>query len=532
MTPSVEAAPEQHLPPRALWGGRASAPCFLESFRTIVREHPDVVAVVDEDLELTYAQLDSWIGRIAALLVDQGITAGRRVAFAGSRGAPAVAAMLAVVSLGATYVPLDSEYPARRLAHMVADSGVTVLLHAGDPPDFDTAARLVPVPPWWRSAPAAPADRVLAQCRTELPVYIIYTSGSTGLPKGVAVPHSSCDNMVEWQRTHSVRPDLRTAQYAPLNFDVCFQEILGTLCGGGTLVVVPERLRRDPISLLDWLVVNRIERLFLPCVALHMLTVAATAVHSLAGLVLAEINAAGEQLVCTPAIRDFFALLPGCRLNNHYGQSESAMVTVHTLTGPSREWPALAPIGRPLPGCEVLIDPPDLEEPDVGELLVAGAPLSAGYLNQPQLSAERYVTVDSTPQGHTRAFRTGDLVRVDGDVLRYLSRVDHEVKIRGVRVNPVEVDACLLAYPGIVEAVCVAVEMSEGSRQLRAAVTMEPGLPALDTAAVRRALAERLPAQSLPQSVTVLSHLPRTPSGKIDRVAVTELLTRPAEAQR
>lgn len=511
-------------PAQSLWGGPACPPCFLDSYLTISKARSDQPAVVDGEVRLTYAELTNWVAAVAARLTDRGVGPGDRVAFHGSRGAAAVAAMLATWSVGATYVPLDTEYPAKRLRHMLSDSGVAVLLHSAEAPNFATTALMVGVSGPEDDQPRPGTHPAVAACRNEAAVYTIYTSGSTGLPKGVDVSHNSCDNMVEWQRTHSVRPDLTTAQFAPLNFDVCFQEILGTLCGGGTLVIVPERLRRDPLALLRWLGENRVERLFLPCVALHMLTVAASSVDSLDDLCLKEINTAGEQLVCTPAIREFFERLARCRLNNHYGQSESAMVTVHTLHGPSREWPALPPIGRPLPGCEVVIDPSDPDVPELGELLVAGLPLSTGYLNQPRLSAERYVEIGRTAQGHTRAFRTGDLVRVEDGLLHYLSRIDHEVKIRGVRVNPAEVDACLLDFPGVVEAVCVAVDVTEGSRRLLAAVTVNLEQGDFDTGALMETLAASLPPQALPQAVSVVAEFPRTPSGKIDREAVTALL--------
>ncbi|MEE1745568.1 MULTISPECIES: AMP-binding protein [unclassified Streptomyces] len=513
-----------------LWGGDAETRCLLDRLAETARTRPDGIAVRDGEHELTYGLLFTWAARIRELLAGHGVRPGDRVAVTGPRGAAVVAAMLATVGAGATYVPLDAAYPVRRLEHMAADSAARLLLFSGDAPAFDIGTRAVRIPGAPDRADARAAAAPTRQpCGPDVPVYVIYTSGSTGLPKGVALPHRCVDNMAAWQWRHSVRPDLRTAQFAPLNFDVWFQEVLGTLCGGGTLVVMPESLRRDPIALLDWLADHRVERLFLPYVALHMLAVAAEAVESLGRLALVEVNTAGEQLVCTRAVRELFRRLPGCRLNNHYGQSESAMVTVHTLTGPSDSWPALPPIGGPLPGCELLVDPADPADPSVGELLVAGAPLAVGYLNQPALNAERYLTLDEpTPRGHRRAFRTGDLVHVEGDTVRLLSRIDHEVKIRGVRVNPLEVDACLLEQPGVVEAVTVAVDIAQGSRQLRAAVTSDAGPDGFDGARVLKALTGLLPEQFVPVSITVVPELPRTPSGKADRDAVAAALAPPA----
>ncbi|MBV9022863.1 MAG: AMP-binding protein [Streptomycetaceae bacterium] len=515
----------------SLWGGDTQPPCFLESLTRVAARRGGQIAIVDERREVTYDGLLAWSGHIAALLRDKGVGAGDRVAVTGERGTDVVAAVLAAMRLTAACVPLDAAYPERRLAHMLTDSRPKVLLHSGALPAIGTGTPALEIPPpqsgtWEVSSTALPPT----VCVPDRPVYVIYTSGSTGRPKGVALPHSCVDNMAEWQRTHSRRGDLRTAQFAPMNFDVWFQEVLGTLAGGGTLVTVPERLRFDPFGLLDWLRRQRIERLFLPCLALHMLAVAAGAEASLEGLALAEINTAGEQLVCSGPVRALFARLKDCVLNNHYGQSESAMVTVHTLQGPVTDWPTHPPIGRPLPGCELLIAPLDGDEPhgsapsDVGELLVAGLPMSREYLNQPDLSAARYVTIERTTHGHTHAFRTGDLVRHEDGVLRFLGRLDHDVKIRGTRINLLEVEACLLDQPTVGEAVCVAPDRAEGGRTLHAAVTAAPGRPEPEPSTLLRSLSELLPAVSLPLTITVLPTLPRTANGKTDRAAVVQLI--------
>jgi amino acid adenylation domain-containing protein len=517
----------------SLWGGDAAPRCLFDALPATVADRPDAVAVVDGEREVTYAQLLGWARHIAALLAERGVTEEAPVAVTGPRSAEVVAAMLGITLLGGVYVPLDPEYPVRRLAHMLDDSGAKVLLHTGKVPDLETRAERLEIPgPEAAVAADRPAGPQPVPCRPGLPFYVIYTSGSTGWPKGVAIPHSCLDNMAEWQAAHSPRPDLRTAQFAPLNFDVSFQEILGSLRGGGTVVIVPERLRREPVQLLAWLIENRIERLFLPYVALQMLAVAAAAAPSLDGLRLRELNTAGEQVLATQQIRAMFRRLPEARLVNHYGQSESAMVTSHILPSDVDEWPELPPIGVPLPGCELLLDPEDQDTPGVGELLVAGLPVSLGYLNRPELNKERYLTVDPTPRGHTRVFRTGDLVRFDGGVVHFLARLDSDVKIRGIRVNLVEVDAQLLSRPGVDGAACVVMESVPGVRTLRAAVTAAEDGPAPDLPAIQEHLRQVLPEASLPLSLTVLPELPRTPSGKTDRDAVAALIAEDLKARR
>ncbi|WP_406205850.1 AMP-binding protein [Kitasatospora sp. NBC_01560] len=517
----------------SLWGGAADPRCLLDALLETAREQPDAIAVVDGDRTVSYAELVGWARDIAALLAGHGVTAEDRVGVTGPRGAEVVAAMLGTAALGAVYVPLDPEYPVRRLAHMLSDSGAAVLLHTGTVPALESTAVRVPIPGPEGSRPYRAGDAWRpVECRPDLPFYVIYTSGSTGWPKGVAIPHSCLDNMAEWQAAHSPRPDLRTAQFAPLNFDVSFQEVLGSLRGGGTVVIVPERLRREPVQLLAWLIEHRIERLFLPYVALQMLAVAVGAAADVTGLRLREVNTAGEQVVCTQQIRAMFERLPGARLVNHYGQSESAMVTSHILPAAVGDWPTLPPIGVPLPGCELLVDPAGQDEPGVGELLVAGLPVSLGYLNRPELNEERFRTVDPTPQGHTRVFRTGDLVRIRDGVVQFLNRLDSDVKIRGIRVNLLEVDVQLLGRPGVDGAACVVVESASGVRSLRAAVTASADGPEPDLPAALAHLRDVLPDVSVPLSLTVLPELPRTPSGKTDRDAVARLITEDIRRRR
>lgn len=506
-----------------LCGAAVEPPCVLESFERSVRLRPDAPAVDDAEHQLTYRELAVWTASIGDLLSEAGIAPGDTVAVTGPRCAAIVAAVWAVVGVGATYLPLDGNFPRKRLDYMLAGSGAKLLLHAGPDPELP-GPRPIRIPDWSELDPRAGAELGFVPCTPQAPVYVIYTSGSTGQPKGVALPHSCIDNMAYWQRSHSVRPDMRTAQFAPLNFDIWFQEVLSTLGGGGSLAIMPEPLRQDPIELLDWLARERIERLFVPCVALHMLATAATVFDSLGDLALLEINTAGEQLVCTPAIKELFGRLPHCRLDNHYGQSESHTVSVHTLEGPSREWPSLAPIGLPLPGCEILLDIAEEGDTQIGELLVAGLPLAIGYLNLPELNAQRYVRVGPTAHGHTRAFRTGDLASVENGVLHFLGRTDDEVKIRGFRVNPLEVEACLGRQPGVAEAICVPVNLGTGSRQLRAAVRVTADAD-FDPATALTALREELPAFSVPTSIAVLASMPRTVSGKADRTAIARLLT-------
>jgi non-ribosomal peptide synthetase component F len=277
----------------------------LQSLERSARLDPAAVAVVDSRGQLSYGNLIEWIAAVTRLLGEAGVGLGDTVALTGPRCSAVVAAMWAVVAAGAAYLPLDSGYPRNRLAHRLADSGAKLLLHVGPEPAM-TAPRTARIPEWAEIDQADRPGLRFAACDPDATVRLIYTSGSTGQPKGVALPHRCIDSMANWQRGHGYRLDLRTAQFAPLNFDVWFQEVLGTRGGGGTLVIMPEELRQDPFELLDWLVSERIERLLLPFVALNMLATAATEYDPPAASDCARSTRAGgpgRQSACGPGSR-------------------------------------------------------------------------------------------------------------------------------------------------------------------------------------------------------------------------------------
>jgi amino acid adenylation domain-containing protein len=299
--------------------------------------------------------------------------------------------------------------------------------------------------------------------------YVIYTSGSTGKPKGVAMPHRPLVNLLLWQLQESaVGAGAKTLQFTPISFDVSFQEIFSTLAAGGTLVLISEQTRRDPIDLLQLLNHAGIERLFLPYVALQHLAEAATRT-AIAPAQLREVITAGEQLRITSAIAHWFEQMPHCTLHNHYGPSESHVVTAFKLSGSPKDWATLPPIGHPIFQAEIhLLDADQRPVADgvAGELYIGGVSLARGYLNRPDLTAERFI---SHPQG--RLYKTGDLARyLPNGAIEYLGRIDQQVKVRGFRIEPGEVEAVLEQHPAVRESVVIVREDRPGrsaSRRLR-----------------------------------------------------------------
>ncbi|NEB80450.1 AMP-binding protein, partial [Streptomyces sp. SID14478] len=344
--------------------------------------------------------------------------------------------------------------------------------------------------------------------------YYVFTSGSTGRPKGIAMPRAALDNLVDWQLPELGGRPHRVAWFASVAFDVSLQEIACTLAAGGTLVVVPEEIRASPGALLAWLVENRIEVLHLPYVALQMLAVQAATSPLTPQLRLTEVITAGEALKCTPDIVRMFLRLPGARLTNQYGPSETHVVTRCALPGDPALWPALPALGTAVPGVRVTLRDPagaEVAPGEQGELCVGGIVLR-GYVGEGAAEA----SARALSEGY---YRTGDFARERAGLLWFAGREDHQVKIDGHRVEPEGVESVLLAHPGVKEAVCLVTGRESLERSLAAIVVGD-----VEQAALRSFLSARLHPSMVPRRVVVADTLPLTATGKADRLAAARLL--------
>ncbi|RII13800.1 Linear gramicidin synthase subunit D [Streptomyces sp. YIM 130001] len=548
--------PDTELALLETWSDGAPAPypeppLAHEAFRSSAARSPDTPAVVHGSRTLSYGELDAASDALARQLVERG-HAGRRIAVCLPRSTALPTAVLAALKAGGSCVPIDPAYPSARRRLMLTDSGATALIttsaddcvpHLSHPgidvlPVDDTTTQ--------GHRPTVPEQTVAL---TDL-AYVVYTSGSTGRPKGVAMPHRSLAALVDWQRERSsCGAGSRTLQFAPLSFDVAFQELFATWATGGTLVLADDELRRDPEQLLDLIESQGVDRLFLPFVALQQLAEYATATGRRCAA--REIVTAGEQLHITPALRTFFGKLTKATLDNQYGPSETHVVTAHRLGPVVADWPERPPIGRPLPGSRVhVLDEHRHPVPAgaTGELYVAGVSLADGYLNLPTETATRFVSAPETDArpATDRLYRTGDLARhlPDGSV-EFLGRRDTQVKIRGFRVEPAEIETAVRELPGIADAVVVATgtpkrlvahctpeSPSMADHPLRqapcaaatdgpAASTAPAGAPDA-TAALLAELRTRLPAHLVPAALVLTDAFPLTPSGKVDRAALAD----------
>lgn len=429
----------------------------------IARQMPDAPAVSFDGIVIPYGVLNRRANALARHLQSLGVGPDVVAGICLDRSIELIVGILAVLKAGGAYAPLDPAYPKDRLDYMLRDSSARALLTSRRISSIphDSGATLVYLDDAETiSAEGAAEDDVTPESGAGMEhlAYVIYTSGSTGKPKGVAMPHRPLANLIAWQIAVSgVGAGQRTLQFTSPSFDVSFQEIFATLCAGGELVLVSDLTRRDPRALLHLLREREVARLFLPFVALQQLAVTGATDPDLPAL--REVITAGEQLRITPALAQWFTRHPQCSLHNHYGPAEAHVVTAHTLEGRPSDWPALPPIGAPLPNIDILLldeekKPVPLGTP--GEIFIGGVCVARGYLNRPELSAERFVS-HPLRAGGGLVYRTGDLGRELADgTIEFLGRADDQVKIRGFRVEPGEIETVLLQHPHVRQAAVVA----------------------------------------------------------------------------
>ncbi|WP_058042040.1 non-ribosomal peptide synthetase [Streptomyces roseifaciens] len=496
-------------------------------FEAQAQQSPAAAAVLHEGVEISYAELNARANQLARVLVRCGVGPERVVAVALPRSVHMVTGLLAVLKAGGVYLPVDPEYPAERIAFMLADARPACVLS-----DAATAA-VLPDP---GEVPSVLVDRLdldredardLTDADRPGPLspdqlaYVIYTSGSTGRPKGVMMPGGALGNLLAWHAAAvPAGPGVRVAQFTAISFDVSVQEILSTLVSGACLVVPPEDVRRDAAAFVAWLRRHEVGKLFAPSLVIEALCeAAAESGEPLPALT--DVAQAGEALRLSEPVRRFHRGVRR-RLHNHYGPAETHVVTAFTLPGEEADWPAAAPIGRPVlnTGVYVLDSGLRLAPPGVvGELYLAGAQLARGYLQRPGLTAGRFVADPFGGPG-TRMYRTGDLVRWNAaGHLEYIGRADRQVKVRGFRIEPGEIEAALARHEDVGQAAVLAREDRPGDTRLVAYVVPGPGRQ-VRPSELRRHLAALLPDHMVPAVVIGLGALPLTPNGKLDRDAL------------
>ena len=486
-------------------------PHVVSFFETTATRMPDAVAAQVDDETMTYAELSLRSNQLAHHLRSEGVNPGDRVGIFVNRGFDLVTGILGILKAGASYVPLDAAYPADRRAMMLEDSQVaTVVTHTSL--DCEHSRRVLIDVLDLDALPCTPLDHTPAL--SDL-CYVIYTSGSTGRPKGVAMPHRALVNLIQWQLGESVANEhTTTLQYSPISFDVSFQELFSTWASGGTLLLVSEVERRDPHMLAEVLVQRNVERVFMPVVALGQVADAVLHGATLPAS-LREVIVAGEQLLINQPMRELFRKLPDASLHNHYGPSETHVVTALPLTGDPLAWPTRPTIGKPIANAEMYILDEQMRPVPIGiqgEVYIGGVALADGYLGRDELTERRFIPDTLSPG--KRLYKTGDRGRwlADGTI-EFLGRSDNQVKLRGYRIELGEIESALTEHPAVREATADVIK-AEGKQDLVAWV-VAPDLD--DSSALLNDLTVRLPDYMVPRCIMLLDEMPLTPSGKVAR---------------
>ncbi|MCD4486052.1 amino acid adenylation domain-containing protein [Chromobacterium vaccinii] len=516
-TPLASLLPD--LPPLSILEGDAleqpSVPA-MERLAAQAAAQPDAIALEGEGQVLCYRELLDRARALAGRLKARGLEDGDRVAILLPRGVDAIVAILGTLWAGGCYVPLDPLGPSARLAMVLDDARPRLALtHRRWAALCGDASAL-----FLDKAPSEDAPR-LDSCAAgvDSPAYLLYTSGSTGKPNGVLVGHRALAHFVSSAgQFYRVQAGERVLQFAPLHFDASIEEIFLALCHGGTLALRDDAMLESMPAFADAVARLKIDVLDLPTAFWHELAYALT--PELAGR-LARVRLAiiGGEAALPERARRWRELLPDATLLNSYGPTEASIIaTGAALAGPNAVWDGGddIPIGLPRPGVAAAIVDAGLQpvaQGEEGELCLLGDALAIGYLGRDELTARRFVALDALP-GAPRAYRTGDRAVWQGGQLRFLGRLDHELKISGLRIDPAEVENALLACPGVREAAVIGLPLAGGGYTLAAFLASDAEH---DAGALRRQLAERLPAAAIPDRWQWLEQLPRNVNGKIDR---------------
>ncbi|BAZ08944.1 non-ribosomal peptide synthase [Calothrix sp. NIES-4071] len=488
--------------------------CIHELFEEQVKRSPNSIAVVFEGEQLTYGELNAKANQLAHYLQALGVKPEVLVGICVERSLEMVVGLLGILKAGGAYVPLDPTYPNERLAFMLEDASVPVLLTEATLVEkfAQHQAHIVCLDFDREEITQHSKENLVSRVMPDNLAYVIYTSGSTGKPKGVLVAHNSVCNLVTAQKQlFDVQLNSRVLQFASFSFDASVWEIFMALASGATLVLATQDSLMPGPSLIELLRDKAITTITLPPSVLAVLPVEEFPA-------LRTIIVAGEA--CSSNLVARWA--PGRQFFNAYGPTESTVCTTVALCSSGSQKP---PIGRPIANTQVYVLDENLQPVPIGvsgELYIGGDGLARGYLNRPDLTAEKFIPNPFSNQPDSRLYKTGDLARYlkDGNI-EFLGRVDNQVKIRGFRIELGEIEAVLSQHPAVLETVVVARE-DIPDRKYLVAYIVPSNSGAISRRDLRGFLFEKLPDYMIPRVFLMLDALPLTPNGKVDRRALHE----------
>ncbi len=531
---SIAATPEARLSELAMipaaeqalldsWSGAGRAPAVTGSlaglFAAKVATQPEAIAVECGATRVSYAVLDRWSTRLAHRLRASGVGPDRVVAIAAPRTPALLAGLLAIVKAGGAYLPLDFAFPAARLDFMLRDAGAALVL-ASDAALPMLAAHGVPTLRLDATGSDLDDESTVALREETGPAtlaYVMYTSGSTGTPKGVAIEQRGVIRLVRDAGYARFGAAERMLQLAPVSFDASTFEIWGALLNGGCVVQV-EASAPSLTEIGRTIVSGGVTMLWLTAGLFHQMVDHELACFAAVGQVLA-----GGDVLSVAHVKRFRAAHPRCRLINGYGPTEATTFSCTCEIDDAAALDPSVPIGRPIANTQAyVLDGRQRPVPVgvAGELCLGGAGLARGYVNQAELTASRFVANPFV--AGTRLYRTGDLVRWrDDGTLQFLGRLDRQVKLRGFRIEPGEIEAALLGHDAVRQAAVVARDDMRGEPRLAAYCVLDEQAHAPDAAGLRDYLRAQLPAYMIPAAITFVPTLPLTMHGKIDLDALS-----------
>ena len=492
--------------------------CLNELFEAQAARTPEALAVVFEDTHLSYRELNARANQIAHYLQRKGVGPDVRVGILMERSLEMMVALLGILKAGGAYVPLDPTYPQERLTFMAQDAGMLMLLTQARLRNVLGAGETLSVDEEWASIAAESDENLRSGVSPDNLAYVIYTSGSTGRPKGVMIQHRSVVNLAAGLQQSIYRdygPALRVGLSAPLAFDSSVKQVV-QLLNGHTLCILPEEARPDARQLLSY--VQRYALDTLDCTPSHLKLLATVGLERMLELAPKLVLVGGEALDET--MWSLLAHAGQTRFFNVYGPTECTVDA--TLSEVLEDLPA-STIGRPLPNVQVYLLDTRLKPVAVGipgEIYLSGAGVARGYLNQPGLTAERFVPHPFSTEAGARLYRTGDVGRYlpDGQI-EYVGRLDDQVKVRGFRIEPGEIEAVLGQHPTVRQAIVIVREDEPGDKRLTGYVLAESeGQPGVSE--LRQFLRSKLPEYMIPSAFVMLESLPLNSHGKVDRDAL------------
>jgi aspartate racemase len=502
-----------------LWRGQ----CLHELFEEQAQRTPDAVAVEHEGVRLSYAELNAKANQLAHHLAALGAERCSHIGICLPSCIDFAIATLAVLKAGCACVPLDPKYPADRIAYMLEDAGAKVVLtsSASTPAGLPRGVTAVDLAKVRETVRRQPQGNLKNQVSSSDVAYVIYTSGSTGKPRGVLLRHAGLANYnVASARYYQFGLSDRVLQFCSLSFDAAVEEIFATLASGATLVLRSKDMPLDVPGFLHWVRREKITVLDLPTAYWHEWVSQFDELRESIPNGLRLVIVGGEKALAS-ALATWRQVRHNVRWVNTYGPTEASIAVTRYELEPDAELPAAnIPIGSPIENCRVYVLDCDRNPVPVGvagELYIGGLGVAQGYLNRPELTAQKFIADPFSSDPEARLYRTGDMARfLENGLLEYLGRQDDQVKVRGFRIELGEIEEVLARFPGASESAVVAIDDPAQGKRL-VAYCSPTGAVRPEARELRAFVASQLPEYMVPGAVVILDALPKTPNGKIDR---------------